>query len=67
MRRHEACVWDGCLYVSDDAVLDVHLLFDGRSFTKPRVPLCNTHLREFQRSGRMNLRSEFLLAPVVRR
>lgn len=58
----EACVWNGCLYKADDAVLDVHLIYDGRAFTKKRVPLCLGHLQAFGASKRMNLRPEFLLA-----
>lgn len=60
----EACVWEGCLYKSDDVVLDVVLVYEGRSFTKPRVPLCSGHLRSFGATRRMTLRPEFLLAPA---
>jgi len=45
-----------------DAVIDVHLIYEGRSFTKKRVPLCRDHLLEFGRSKRMNLSPAFLLA-----
>jgi hypothetical protein len=58
------CVWDGCPYKAIDAVLSVHLIYEGRSFTKARVPLCGDHLREFGRSKRMNLNPVFLLAPT---
>jgi hypothetical protein len=56
------CVWEGCPYKAVDAVIDVHLIYEGRSFTKKRVPLCGDHLTEFGRSRRMVLRPEFLLA-----
>ena len=59
---HGPCVWEGCLYKANDSVLDVHLIWQGKSFTKARVPLCSDHLIQFGRSKRMNLRPEFLLA-----
>jgi hypothetical protein len=56
------CVWEGCLFKADDVILGVHLIYEGRSFTKERVPLCGEHLQQFGRSKRMTLRPEFLLA-----
>jgi hypothetical protein len=58
--RREACHWSGCIFQADDAVLDVTLVFEGRTHRKKRVPLCNNHLVEFGRTKRMNLRPEFL-------
>lgn len=58
----EPCVWEGCIYKSIDAVIDVHLIYEGRSFTKKRVPLCRDHLTSFALNRRMILRPEFLLA-----
>lgn len=66
LRSHEPCVWHLCPNRSDDTVPDVHLVWEGRSYTKSRVPLCNSHLREFIRSKRMRLKPEFLLAPERR-
>ena len=60
--RVEPCVWHLCPNRSDDSVIDVHLIYEGRSFMKKRVPLCHEHLREFGRSKRMNLAPAFLLA-----
>jgi hypothetical protein len=56
------CVWEGCIYKATDAVLDVQLLYEGKTFVKKRVPLCADHLQMFGVSRRMVLRPEFLLA-----
>lgn len=64
--KNEACVWHLCPFKADDAVIDAMLIYEGRSFTKKRVPLCNEHLREFGRSKRMNLEPAFLLALEAR-
>lgn len=58
----EPCVWQSCVFVADDVVLGVTLMFDGKTYTKGRIPLCDRHLREFGRSRRMTLRAEFLYA-----
>jgi hypothetical protein len=64
--NREACSWQACLYKADDAVLDVHLIWEGKSFTKKRVPLCGGHLVEFGRTKRMTLKPEMLLTPEPR-
>jgi hypothetical protein len=64
--KGEACSWHLCLLRADDAVLDVRLIYEGRSFTKKRVPLCREHLQAFGRSRRMNLNPAFLLAVEAR-
>ncbi len=60
--KNEACVWQGCVFVADDAVLGVSLMFEGKTHTKQRVPLCDEHLQQFGRSRRMLLAPEFLYA-----
>lgn len=64
--KREACHWQDCISKAEDAVLDVVLIFEGRTYTKPRVPLCGPHLVAFGTSGRMTLRAEFLLAVAPR-
>jgi hypothetical protein len=58
----EPCSWHLCVRLADDAVREVQLLYEGKHFTKKRVPLCTEHLQEFGRSKRMNLDPAFLLA-----
>lgn len=60
--KREACVWQSCLYTADDAVLGVTLVFEGKTHTKARVPLCSLHLSQFAMTQRMTLRPEFLFA-----
>ena len=62
----EPCWWHLCPFVSVDALLDVHLIWEGKSITKRRVPLCAKHLAAFQKSGRVRLQPELLLAPEPR-
>lgn len=62
MEEYGPCVWQACPFKADDAVLDVSLIYGGRTYTKKRVPLCQDHLQQFGVSRRMRLRAEFLLA-----
>ena len=62
MSGYGPCVWTLCPNKAVDAVLDVHLVWEGRSITKARVHLCGEHLATFGISRRMNLRPEFLLS-----
>lgn len=61
-RITEPCSWNLCPERSTDALLDVTLIFDGRYYSKRRVPLCQTHLEAFRVSGRIVLWPEVLLA-----
>ena len=58
----DPCVWQNCVRLADDRLHGVHLVYEGRSITKETVPLCREHLIEAGRSGRCNLRPEFLFA-----
>jgi hypothetical protein len=58
----EPCSWQGCRLLSVEALRGVHLIYDGRSFTKERVPLCGEHLVEAALKKRCDLRPEFLFA-----
>ena len=62
----EACVWEACLYRATDALRAVTLVHEGRSYLKPRVPLCDHHMRLARETGRVVARAEFLFAPEKR-
>ena len=59
----EPCSWHLCPYKAIDALLGVDLIFEGKHYTKKRVPLCQDHLSQFGRSGHLTLKPEMLFTP----